>query len=176
MSESTDNPYKAPEADIAPEARSDGSFAPFPRFSAWWVFLLGIVTLGIYPIYWMFSRTQILNRHFPDLAIAAAFVWSAVALYAIDWLAGLADVIRTFDGGAVASPDSPAAIAGLLVSLAAWILLIAWSMMLCNRLNRVSDDIPGEHFNPVVTFFLALIYFSPIYLAYKINQAKDYFG
>ncbi len=173
MSDPTDNPYKAPEADIAPEDRSDSGFAPFPRFSAWWVFLLGIVTLGIYPLYWMFSRTQILNKHFPELAIAAAFVWSAIVLYAIDWLTGLADVIQTFGSGAVAT--GPAATGSLVISIVAWILLIAWSMMLCNRLNRVSDEIPGEHVNPVVTFFLALIYMSPIYLAYKINQAKDRF-
>jgi hypothetical protein len=174
VSQDAPNPYAAPEADVQPTVAAASSFAPFPRFSAWWVFLLSLVTLGLYTIYWLFSRSQVLNRQLPGERIAVAFMSLAIALYAVDWFAGLAQAVQAF--GSVSTLDEPVfGVVGTAISLTSWALMIAWSVMFRSRLNTLCDqefrDMYGVNLG--VTVVLALFYVAPVYLAYKINQFKD---
>ena len=58
----SENPYAAPQSDVI-EASGNTRIHIFKRFSAWWVFILNLVTMGIYPLYWMYNRASIINNH-----------------------------------------------------------------------------------------------------------------
>ncbi|MBU2709416.1 DUF4234 domain-containing protein, partial [Zooshikella marina] len=55
-------PYAAPTSDLAPDTFHEESIYELPRFSAWGVFFLTLVTFGLYYYYWMYRRTLIINR------------------------------------------------------------------------------------------------------------------
>ena len=60
MNENNANPYQTPEANLN-ISQSQGKIVNFKRFTAWGVFGLSVITLGIYPIYWMYSRALTVN-------------------------------------------------------------------------------------------------------------------
>ncbi len=168
MTDQTMNPYAAPEANVEPTAGTESSFAPFPRFSAWWVFLLTIVTYGIYPWYWMFSRTQVINKHYPQHAISNGLVWSSLTVFISQFVVSM---WMNFSA-ASASTDSLATLVIIngVLSLAFFVFWLTWIFSIRNRINAISGTHSGEpHWaGGVLTFF-----FSTIYLSYKINQIKD---
>ena len=76
MDESASNPYKAPEAAVS-EAAGEKLSDVYDRFTAWAVFGLGVITLGIYYIYWMYTRTRRLNPHIEE-PISDAFIYTTL--------------------------------------------------------------------------------------------------
>ncbi len=175
MTDDNANPYAAPAASIEPVQLNDYNFAAFPRWSAWWVLLLTIVTLGIYSVYWLYSRSQVINRDYKAQSIDGAFITVAVALFAVNWALSIAEGVRE---GLMSGPiyTSPLwAVASSLLGLISWIVIIYWSMKLKTRLNAILDIEPGDprYASSVITFVLAIFSAAPIYLAYKINKVKD---
>lgn len=167
MTEQTMNPYAAPMADVAPTADTDDGFGPFPRFSAWWVFLLTIVTYFIYPWWWLFSRTRIINENYPDKSISNGLVWGALTVFVLQFFASLA-----INFSAVESPEAimPIIMLNLVLTVAYIVFWLMWIFGVRNRINRISGAQPGDLLwaGGIMTFF-----FHVIYLAYKINQIKD---
>lgn len=156
MNESNDNPYKTPDATLVQTA-SDDSIQSFNRFSAWWVFGLTILTLGIYPYYWMYSRAKIINSMHQD-KISPVLMFLFLIVVALSYASG-------FFG------DSQAAVlVGLVITL---VYLVLYLMVLFKIRNRLQDIMNRssnhEHkLGPVLTFF-----FYAIYLQYKINECLD---
>ena len=178
VNEPNDNPYAAPAANIRPELSTDSGFDPFPRFSAWWVFLLGVITLGVYFAYWLFSRTQVINRHYPEIAISPGLVWTAIAFYVGDWAVTFIQIVQAFTDPTMSSSESAVIVlGGAVVSLMAWVMVIAWSMTIRSKLIEISSRAPGipADISAVITAVAAIFFVAPIYLAYKINQQKDGF-
>lgn len=156
MNESNNNPYKTPDATLV-QATGDGSIQNFKRFSAWWVFGLTILTLGIYPYYWMYSRAKTINSLHQD-KISSVLMFIFLVVVALSYASG-------FLG------DSQAAVlAGLAITL---LYLMLYLMVLFKIRNRLLGIMNGssnrEHkLGPVLTFF-----FYAIYLQYKINECRD---
>jgi hypothetical protein len=167
MTEQTMNPYAAPEASIEPAVGTESSFAPFARFSAWWVFLLTIVTFGLYAYYWMFTRTQVINKNYPQHSIGTGLVWLALVVFVGQFIVSFAAGFMTPTGVAT---GGPLAVLEPLASILASIMWLVWIFTIRNRINRISGAVSGEPIwaGGVLTFF-----FSCIYLQYKINHIKD---
>jgi len=162
------NPYAAPVASVESTASSDTPFDALPRFSAWFVFLLGTITLSLYYYWWLFSRTNIINKVSPQNPISLMLAWVAIASVIVTSGLDIAEVV------AYANMD-PGMREGLvlfnnLLSLVGFVVWFVWVFAIRNRIislataNKQDSSYPGG----ILTFF-----FGPIYLAYKINQIKD---
>jgi len=60
MNNNNVNPYETPTSNINPDGKILG-LDNFQRFSAWAVFGLTFITLGIYQVYWLYTRTKKVN-------------------------------------------------------------------------------------------------------------------
>lgn len=160
--ETQNNPYTAPEADLN-TATSGNGITVFDRFSAWGVFGLMFITLGIYYVYWAYTRTQRINSVVEN-KISDAFILTTMGLYIVYFFASFA---TPFFGDSLGMFFE---IAVGILGLAATILPIVWVFKIRNRINQVTGSEKGDTtwLGPVMTFF-----FSAIYLQYKINQNLD---
>ena len=148
------NPYEAPNSDLA-VASDDQISGNFDRFSAWWVFLLTIVTLGIYPVYWVYTRAQTVNR-IQDNQIAPAWLYLMVIFFVLTIVIGFI------------APENVNLANGL--NIAYFVTLLASLFKVKNRLQKLMSESTGSNYTlgPVLTFF-----FHSIYLQYKINEFID---
>lgn len=148
------NPYSAPTSDLT-VTTEDMISDNFQRFSAWWVFLLTIITLGIYPIYWTFTRAQTANR-IHENQIASAWLAAMVALYALTFLAEYA------------FPEMEGIF--LLANIGYLVAYLTCLFKVKNRLQDLMSKSTGSTYtlSPILTFF-----FNSIYLQYKINEFID---
>ena len=147
------NPYSAPTADLS-VANDDLISGNFQRFSAWWVFLLTIVTLGIYPVYWVYTRAQTVNR-LHENPIAPAWLYLMAIFFALTFVAQFLFA----DGSAY-----------LLANLAYLVTYVGSLFKVRNRLKDLMGNSTNSAYElgPVLTFF-----FNGIYLQYKINEFID---
>lgn len=151
MNDTANNPYRAPESDVNTLDSGD-DINNFSRFSAWGVLGLSIITLGIYPIYWMYTRSRTLNAFHENRispAVLSLFMLFVVASFAIGFIGPQGDV---------------AAILSLIINLGYTVLYLMVLFGLRNRLKGMVDD----NINPIITFFG-----SAIYLQYVINKGID---
>jgi len=159
MNQETANPYQTPEASV--ETASGGKLSSvFDRFSAWGVFGLLLITLGIYGLYWLYNRTQRLNQHVEN-PISSTFITTTLVLYVIGILTNFAPLLGI-------APEI-----SLALGLAGLVGTIMWFVWLYKLRNRIHDYLSaskekGNWFGPILTFF-----FNVIYLQYKINQSID---
>ncbi len=160
MNQVVDNPYVAPEAELEVQ-HAAGDLSAFTRFSTWAVLGLSIITMGIYSIYWLYSRTQQLNKVSSD-RISQGFVSAAVVLYVANMALSLVVSFITDGAGVLAVVSS-------VLSLVSSIMFIVWAFKFRNRLNRVTQSAGKPTWcGPILTFFLNVLY-----LNYKINQNID---
>lgn len=146
MEETTVNPYQAPESNldrIAPTSKAGN----FKRFSAWGVFGLTVITLGIYYIYWLYTRATIANS-IHDNKISPTLLKVFIGL-------AIASFVTSF-----VDPSPLVAI----INLSYFVVFLICLFKLKKRL----EDILAKNLSPVLTFF-----FSAIYLQYKINETID---
>ncbi len=129
-----------------------------PRVSVWAVLGLSIVSLGLYYTYWLFTRTQIINR-LSDKPIPPALVHTVLGLLMLN-------LILSFVSGY--NPDNEqyqqlASISGLSYSL----LNLFWVFTVRQRLHKMTQA--GERslfwINGIWTFL-----FQVLYLQFKINE------
>ncbi len=146
--------YHPPEADLGNQTGTEGA-ANFKRFSAWGVFGLTIITFGLYPIYWLYTRAQVINGFHStkiSLPLLQAFLVFVIASLALEITA------------AVLSENEFIAIVNGVVSIVQVVLYLVVLFTVRNRLV----EILGRDIGPVLTFFAA-----SIYLQYKINETID---
>lgn len=148
------SPYATPNADLNVEG-SINEISKFKRFTAWGVFGLSIITLGIYPAYWLYTRSKVLNSIIDDgisLTLLNIFLVLVVVSFAVGFLSGALP-----DNSTLATINSFLTIPYLIIYL---VILFKFR----NRLR----DLTNLNINGVITFFG-----SAIYLQYKINKAID---
>ena len=171
MSSRAPNPYATPEADIQPQTADGSAFDDFPRFSAWWVALLGLITQWLYGYYWFYNRTMILNRHCPENPIPNALVITTLTIALSTTVLSFAPEGWVYDPLINSGIDPNLYFYGFMgVVLVEWVLWIVWAFAFRARINQLSgaNSFDAEWTSGLLTFF-----FSSIYLAYKINQIKD---
>lgn len=151
-----ENPYKTPDATLTTSA-DDGSVLALGRFSAWGVFGLTLITLGLYPIYWLYTRAKKINA-LHEKKISTFLLQGLLALTLVSWVTSFLEV-----------NDLMVIVSGL-AALAYTVLYLVLLFKVRNRLqdilNRSGD---GDYrLGGLMTFF-----FFCIYLQYKINQCID---
>ena len=160
MNELAENPYKTPDAPLSNDSgdRGDNSIMKFKRFSAWWVFLLSIITFGIYPLYWMVSRTTTINT-LHEQKIPTGLIVAMVAATVLSILSGLLD-----------EENTTLLIISAVVNIAYMVLYLIVLYTMRNRLRDIMNRSSHSTYaiGPILTFFFSVIYFQ-----YKINQCID---
>ena len=156
MSETLADPYRTPDAPLN-RAHDNRDILRFKRFTAWGVLGLSIITLGIYPVYWMVTRAQVINLFHEDRI-------SPVLLY----LLVIATVfsMATFFLGA---SETEVIISGV-ITLVYFTFYLIVLFKIRNRLQEIVNHTSDQRYkiNIVLTFF-----FYTIYLQYKINECID---
>lgn len=149
------NPYEAPKADINV---TDGSadILSFDRFSAWGVFGLSIVTLGIYPIYWFYKNTQIINGLHAE-KISMNLIYALIGLTVITLALGFTE-------------DPTILMIYAVLNLVYFVVYLIVLFTIRSRLQDIMDRSGGKSLviGGILTFF-----FNVIYLQYKINEKID---
>ncbi|AWB68378.1 hypothetical protein C2869_19080 [Saccharobesus litoralis] len=160
MSQANDvveNAFEAPKADLQSGSGAQ-DILEFKRFSAWGVFFLSIITLGIYYLYWLYSRGIQMNEFAQEAKVKMN------ALYAYIVLSVLANILGIFD------ENTELAIASGVLSLIGFVFYIIAVFSMRAALQEVINKSASEpvKLGGVLTFF-----FSAIYFQYKTNQAID---
>ncbi|AJQ97881.1 DUF4234 domain-containing protein [Gynuella sunshinyii] len=152
--------YKTPSSSVnIPDFIED--LNAFKRVSVWRMVFLTIVTLGVYPIYWMYTRTQILN------SITSQGISSSVIRIAL--VSGGVYLLSPILGQYLVGHQFAAAMK--LFAVASYIVFtLIWLFGLRAEITRIARN-QGQsdfHANGVLTYF-----FQMLYLQYKINQFFD---
>jgi hypothetical protein len=154
------NPYAPPSATVV-DATADG-YRDFPRIATWWVFLLLVITLGLYGPYWLYTRIKILNGRLSSDQIPIDLPIAVLVLSLVDLAAGVAVGFYP-DGGWVQLLSTGVRWPAIGVNL-----VCVFSFR--KRLNQHADaSSEGPYWvGGVATFFLQVLY-----LNYKLNQRID---
>ncbi|MBR36755.1 DUF4234 domain-containing protein [Pseudoalteromonas shioyasakiensis] len=155
MSEESANIYEAPEAELTQQ--NTGGNKPilnFDRFSAWGVFFLSLITLGIYAIYWLVSRTNKANA-LAKHQVNQNLVYGYIALYVINIAVAFTSIPEVFSS---------------IISIITFIVGLVFIFSLRASLKELINEGSNEpvHLSGILTFFFYAIYFQ-----YKINEAID---
>lgn len=136
----------------------DRPMQALPHVSTFLVLALSIISLGIYSTYWLFTRTQIINRIHHE-AISMHLAHSVIGLLMLNVLLSL---MSGFNPENLAYQEL-AKISGLIYSLAN----LYWIFTLRQRIHKMVRA--GEQslfwLNGIWTFL-----FQVLYLQYKINE------
>jgi len=129
----------------------------FKQFSAWWVFGLSIVTLGIYPIYWLCTRAKTINA-ISNNSISFDLLLSLIIMSVFYYLSLLFDLNDTW------------MMTAFLINIVQLFLYFTALFVFKNKLQAIVNKDVGSAYriNNMLTFF-----FSTIYLQYKINQCLN---
>lgn len=154
------NPYHTPDSDLI-DVEKTTSIKIFKRFSAWFVFILHILTLGVYGYIWQYNRSRTINT-FSENKIPEGFMITVLLLFFGSLIFSIYSIFEP-------APE-------ILLEANDWFtypmmfLNIYWSFLIRSRLITLisSDGAFGLHISGFLTFF-----FGPIYLQYKINEAID---
>ncbi|RDH41565.1 DUF4234 domain-containing protein [Zooshikella ganghwensis] len=161
---SLDNsPYATPSSEISISSSGENGICQLPRFSAWMVLLLMIVTLGFYYYYWLYTRTLIINRVCKH-KISTSLSGSVIALFVVTLILGIYSIIAERFGLVY---DSQIALADSIFNLACSVTSIFWLFTIRNRLHYMCKANKTGPFwmNGLITFFG-----TAIYLQYKITR------
>ena len=166
MTESIEfNPYAPPKSkftgDIADKAPTTG-LDEFPYRSTWLVLGLSIITLSFYMVYWMYSRTKILNRLTPSAPIADWIPALYISLLLVNFGFGL---LEAFYGS-----YQEIVVVANVINLVSIVIYFIWIFKFRNRINDLSDASRGTKrwLGVVLTFFLSVVYFQ-----FKLNRMRD---
>jgi len=164
MKPSDTDPYSTPTAVLKNEtALNDPTqiMQAFPRFSAWAVFGLAIITMGLYYVWWLYSRTKIINQvHYhkiPPSLIYIVFILLAANI-----------------GISILSELEPSnmnyTMASNITSIFYSISSIYWVFAVRNRIHQMTkaDVLSGCYLGGIMTFI-----FQVLYIQYKINEYID---
>jgi Domain of unknown function (DUF4234) len=150
------NPYASPQSNVDIDGVR-GSILNFPRFSAWFVLFLTWLTLGIYQVYWVYTRGRITNRILPGGGVPLGLTIALVILFC-------ANLVVSFASGANPENDHLQMLR-FLFGVAQWIVHLVWIFTFRDVLREISNK-PAV--SGVMTFF-----FSQLYFQYKINEFID---
>jgi hypothetical protein len=158
--EAVHDPYAPPSAIVADPAPA--SYGDFRRISTWWIVPLSIITLWVYPSYWLYSRVKTLNALSRTDAIPEGLPLAGLLLNGATLIVALVnEAWPTLIGMPLIA---------LFVKLAFFIVNLVCVFSFRDELH----DHPTEHsersyhLSGLATFFLQVLY-----LNYKLNQRID---
>lgn len=154
------NPYSTPVSDIVSNV-DDSSINVFKRFSAWFVFLLNLVTLGIYSYVWFYLRSRTINTD-TDLKISEVLIYIICGVYVVS--TGL-EILALL----IELPLMILQYNIISVYLTALLQIFGFFALRSCLLDLLrTEKTIGLKVSGFMTFF-----FGAIYLQYKINEALD---
>lgn len=140
--------------------QAEHSILDYPSIPSWGVLILSIATLGLYPIWWFYSRAKIINGVQADsISNWQIHILAAVALLnvALDLIPGLA------------LPE-------ILINCIFWGHLgVYFWVVFCFKSEIESSLYLNKVREFQLSMFLSFI-LSPIYFQYKINDAASEVG
>lgn len=154
MEDNSSDFYKAPASNLYDSSRTE-DVRMFKRFTAWGVFGLMIITLGIYSYYWLYTRSKTLNTFYPHKIspnLLLAFVFFAVV---------------TFFSGFLEEFSNDKELMVTIGNIVSIINMITQLVVLFSLRNRLKE-MTGERVYAMLTLFGGVIY-----LQYKINTSID---
>ena len=158
------NPYSAPDADLATKNTGSGNDQikqALPRFTTWAVVGLSIITMGIYAVYWLYSRTNTLNTLLPEANKVPSWLpTTGLILYILYFVLSFAAGVSEIFGSIF-----------LLVVIAYIVVYIMWIYAFRKGMNTLTGSNKGDllWIGGILTFFINIYYFQ-----YKINQVHDH--
>lgn len=153
-------PYSPPLSDVEPLVDGDG-LELLPRFSAWGVFGLTLITLGVYYMYWLYTRTNLLNGVVDKPIPGWLVVVSCLTYVGYIGLSVLPETYFTNDMFLVMS-----GVVTLVYLVFYYWWLFAVRARLLSLVNR--SAYPGFKIGAVLSTLIQVIYFQ-----YKINEYID---
>lgn len=156
-----ENIYSAPQSDVTPEVDRTNQIEIFPRMSAWVVFLLAIPTIGFYPYYWLYSRSQLMNT-LPNRTLPMTPPLIMLILAALSLLISMLS--------SVYKDSTIFSIISAFINVMNVIFYILTTFGLRRELQNIIrvSGVSVSQIGPIKSFF-----FSAIYLQYKINECID---
>ncbi|MBU2713502.1 DUF4234 domain-containing protein, partial [Zooshikella harenae] len=150
------SPYSAPSSEISNHNTGGEGIYQLPRFSAWGVLFLMIITLGIYYYYWLYSRTVIINR-ICDRKVSSILSGSVLVLFVVSFILSLCQVFAEEIGFTY---DLQLAFAEAIFNLASSITTLFWLFAIRNRLHYMCKSNKRSLFwmNGFITFIANAIY------------------
>lgn len=152
--------YRPPSADVTkPGENISGDIFVFDRFSTWYALGLSIITLNLYAVFWLYTRTKKLNTIVP-LKISKVFYQTTAILfcfsYAVDLILVLVEITNPY-----------LTMASTAFNFFVNILYLVWVYKFRNRLK---DNFSNEnvHIGIVAPFF-----FLHLFLQYKLNELVE---
>jgi len=151
--------YRPPESEVT--VRDLGNINLFQRFNIWFVLILILLTLGLYIVYWLHTRTKILNQ-IVHHNISTIFVSVATLLFVLSFVI---QVVGTLLEEAAVFPNAMQYFTYLpMLELISNILILVWVFKFRNQLQKTFSSSEFD-VGIIPTFF-----FQIIYLQYKINR------
>ncbi|WP_016955843.1 DUF4234 domain-containing protein [Catenovulum agarivorans] len=162
MTTAVDNAFEAPKAELA-DLNTNDQILNLKRFSAWGVFFLSLITLGIYFIYWLYTRSTALNKLETENKVNMTNLYVYIATYIVSQVVSIA---------AEFMPEQlEVEIVSLVIGLINFGFYIAVAFSIRKVLGEVLNKNQGDQvvgLSGGMTFF-----FSAIYFQFKINKAHD---
>jgi len=154
--------YDAPESEVT--FRHYGEINLFQRFSTWYTIILIILTLGLYVLYWMHTRTKVLNKIVRD-QISSVFTCITAFLFVASYVVGMVEIV--FDEFSMFQDMKQYFTYLPTLEIISNIIFLVWVFKFRNRLQETFSSADID-IGIIPTFF-----FQIIYLQYKINRLID---
>ncbi len=156
------NPYQAPESKLIDRSSNGLELLHFKKVSTWLVLLYIILTLGLYGVYWIYSRTKLLNNLPNVTPLSEVFILVSTVIALLSYPLIISDVYIV---------DNPDYIYfSKFISIAGNLSLYFWAFRFRNRFNKYLDyNVEnGSYMNHIMIFF-----FNILYLSYKLNENME---
>ena len=156
MDSSSTDVYSTPDSDVDCDINP---IEALPKISTWLVFIFTFFTFYLYGVYWLYSRSIILNRTHKSVVIGKGFINIIPTLWLGSLLVEIADDLYTLN---LASEQW-----SWPVSIALNIAIIFWCFSIKTRLSwiRRNNGISDIQLSGLLTFVLG-----PLYLNYKVVE------
>ena len=158
-----ENAFEAPKADLS-STNTEKPILEIERFSTWGVFFLGMFTLGIYSIYWLYSRTQTINCSAQENKVSTNLLNTYIGSIILVW------VISIYGGFTAAAGDSNIEMVSSIITIINYIIYL---VLIFAFRRAVTEVINMGTTHPVKLGGVMTFFFSVLYFQYKINEAID---
>lgn len=157
------DPYKPPVVDVSPpDVRVKDTIQVFERFSTWYVFGLSVLTLGLYLVYWLITRSRKLNGLKFVEPISETYMQITAAAWVLYYPVSIGEIFMRDNFTYLMFSKA--------FTLLTTIMVLVWAFMFRNRLNTFLErsSTKSSKLGPVFTFL-----FQVLYLSFKVNQNLD---
>jgi hypothetical protein len=153
-----------PSGPVPPPIQGAGSgdIREFAVQSDWLIFLLLIVTLGLYAPFWMIRTAKVIDRTHPELRVRHGMIWGLLAYDVASlvlWLV-LAGTSADTSNAAIRTGVGVFRWVGIIYN---WVLVFRFRGVFNAILERTSSSL--RRFGKLGTFF-----FGVLYLQIRLNQ------